>query len=352
MTVTPSPAGTASSGLGSQPGRSTRRSGGSRWRFGPKLRKAILAVHVATSVALIGNTASVIVIAIRAGTSDAADAQPLYQSGLELAFVLAIPLTFASLITGLALGLGTRWGLLRYYWVVTKLALLVAVILTGSLAVGPWLRHLADASGNGLEHEALGAERWQVTLAGAANLVFVIAAVCLAVFKPWGHLPWVSDQPKKIPVGTAAAITNSATTHKEKNMAKQNENIRTFIQQWTAAESAGDRAALAPLLTDDFVGVGPMGFALNKEAWLGRYEPGGLKYDDFALEEVQIHEHGDSAVVVARLDQPGTFQGHPTPEAARATLLVADRPKGKQLAAISLTFMAGTKGAPTMPGRA
>ncbi len=53
-----------------------------------------------------------------------------------------------------------------------------------------------------------------------------------------------------------------------------------------------------------------------------------------------------------RLDQPGTFQGHPTPEAARATLLVSDRPQGKQLAAISLTFMAGTKGAPTMPGRA
>ena len=311
--MTPSPAGTASSGLVSQPGRSTRRSGGSRWRFGPKLRKTILAAHVATSVALIGNTASVMVIATRAGTSHSADAHVLYQSGLALAFVQAIPLTFASLTTGLALGLGTRWGLFRYYWVVTKLALLVAIILTGSLAVGPWLRQLADVSGNGFEREALGAARWQVSLAGAANLVFVIGAVCLAIFKPWGQLPWATADSRKIPAvqHSAAINTNSTTTHKEKNMAKQNENIRTFIQQWTKAEGAGDRAALAPLLTDDFVGVGPMGFALNKEAWLGRYDSGSLQYEDFALDEVEIHEHGDSAVVVARLDQPGTFRDIP-----------------------------------------
>jgi hypothetical protein len=36
--------------------------------------------------------------------------------------VFGIPLSFGALLTGLALGLGTRWGVFTYPWVVGKLA--------------------------------------------------------------------------------------------------------------------------------------------------------------------------------------------------------------------------------------
>ena len=128
-------------------------------------------------------------------------------------------------------------------------------------------------------------------------------------------------------------------------------DTQTFLSQWSAAERNGDTTALASLLTDDFLGVGPLGFVLAKEAWLERYATGGLKYDSFELEDVQVREHGSAAVVTARLNQHGTVQGHPTPAAAQATLMVVDEPQGKQLAGISLSFVAGTPGAPPVPGQ-
>jgi hypothetical protein len=158
------------------------------WHFWPGLRKAVLTVHVAVSVALIGNTASVIVLALRASAADAVEANALYEGSLALAFALAIPLSFGALITGLLLGAGTPWGIVRYYWVVAKIGLLVAIILTGALLVGPSLQDLAHATADGREGSALGSVRWSLAFAGAANLVFMVTAVWLAVFKPWGRI--------------------------------------------------------------------------------------------------------------------------------------------------------------------
>src|SRR5690348_7421146 len=72
--------------------------------------------------------------------------------------------------------------------------------------------------------------------------------------------------------------------------------IDSFLSNWTAAERAGDTAALDALLTDDFVGVGPLGFTLPKSAWLARHMQGGLTYETFDLEETLIRLHGDAAL--------------------------------------------------------
>jgi hypothetical protein len=160
----------------------------SRWRFGARTRKAILVSHIAISVALIGNTASVIVLAIRAASIGSVEANALYELGGVMAFALAIPLSFGALFTGMALGVGTTWGLIRYYWVVTKAALLVAIILVGSFIVGPSLEALADSSSAGLQKGGLGDERWWLMAGGLANIVFMLSAVIFSVFKPWGRI--------------------------------------------------------------------------------------------------------------------------------------------------------------------
>ena len=155
-------------------------------RLSPRARKAVLTVHVSVSVALIGVTASVLILALTAaGAERAGDAHALYSSTQTLAFALAIPFSLTSLATGLVLGLGTRWGVLSYWWVTTKLALQLAIILTGALVVRPSVQALIDRSADG---GPLGAARWELTVAGAANLTFAVAAVALAVFKPGGRL--------------------------------------------------------------------------------------------------------------------------------------------------------------------
>ncbi len=129
------------------------------------------------------------------------------------------------------------------------------------------------------------------------------------------------------------------------------QTIDTFLTDWAAAEAGGDAAALDTLLTDDFTAAGPLGFVLPKQAWLARHRPGGgLSYDSFTLAEVQTRLLGDVAVVTARNDQPGSFQGHPIPEAVRATLVLTREADRWRLAAIHLSFIAGTAGAPPVPG--
>jgi hypothetical protein len=155
-------------------------------RLRPGTRKAVLTLHVGVSVALIGVTASVLIVALRgAGADTSADAHALYTSAQTLAFALAIPFSLTSLATGIALGLGTRWGVLTYRWVAGKLALQLAIILTGALVVRPSVQALIDRSADG---RPLGSARWELSVAGAANLTFAVTAVALAVFKPGGRL--------------------------------------------------------------------------------------------------------------------------------------------------------------------
>ena len=125
-----------------------------------------------------------------------------------------------------------------------------------------------------------------------------------------------------------------------------------LLTAWTTAEQAGDVRTLDQLLTASFYGVGPLGFILPKTAWLARHQAGGLAYSRFGLDQVQAADHGEVTVVTARHTSAGTYRGHPVPEAARATLVIVGEGGTRKLAVIHLSFIAGTPGAPPLPGPA
>src|SRR5579863_10129821 len=95
-----------------------------------------------------------------------------------------------------------------------------------------------------------------------------------------------------------------------KGLSDMGDSIRSFLQQWAAAECAGDAVALRELLADDFVGIGPVGFVLPKAGWIGRHGQ-GLRYDAFDVDDVQIRSYGDVAVAV------GTAVTRPLPNSER-----------------------------------
>lgn len=128
------------------------------------------------------------------------------------------------------------------------------------------------------------------------------------------------------------------------------EPIDSFLSEWTAAERGGDTSKLGELLANDFTAIGPLGFILPKAAWLARHRQGELAYQAFSLQEIQARQLGDAAVVTARNNTSGTYQGHPIPEAVRATLVLAPEAGRWKLAAIHMSFIAGTRGAPPLPG--
>lgn len=145
-------------------------------RLSPRARRAVLTAHIVFSVGLLGDVAGFLAVAIRAATTDdPALARASYEVLGMFSVVFGIPLSFGALLTGLTLGLGTKWGVLRYPWVTVKLALIVSVILVGALVLGPAVDAMRRGAG--------GAE--SRLIAGAAYDVLALTlATGVSVFKP------------------------------------------------------------------------------------------------------------------------------------------------------------------------
>ena len=97
-------------------------------------------------------------------------------------------------------------------------------------------------------------------------------------------------------------------------------SIHSFLGEWSAAEHAEDAGKLDWLPTEDFAGIGPVGFLLSKAEWLTRHQQ-GLSYESFGPGRTTVRARGD-VIITARLIQRGTAFCNPIPEAIRATCVL------------------------------
>jgi len=140
------------------------------------VRRAVLTAHIVVSVGLLGDCAGILAINVRAAvTDDPALAAASYELLEMFTIVFGIPLSLASLASGLALGFGTKWGVLRHRWVVVKLLLILSVILVGAFVIGPGVAAMREGRG--------GAETMLI-LACAYDVVALTLATGLSVYKP------------------------------------------------------------------------------------------------------------------------------------------------------------------------
>ncbi|MBW0106528.1 hypothetical protein [Pseudonocardia sp. KRD291] len=87
-----------------------------------------------------------------------------------------------TVLTGVALGLGTPWGLVRHRWVVAKTVLSLLVIVT-SVALST--RLLAAAQDAGGQDPAL---LWWLAGVAASHQLMLVTATLLSVQKPGGRI--------------------------------------------------------------------------------------------------------------------------------------------------------------------
>jgi ketosteroid isomerase-like protein len=97
-------------------------------------------------------------------------------------------------------------------------------------------------------------------------------------------------------------------------------DVLDLVQRWASAEQHNDSELLDELLTDGFIGVGPVGFVLSRDMWLGRFDK-GLENQSFVIEDAKVTEYGDAAVVVAVLMQQTTVMGKSNSGRFRVTLV-------------------------------
>ncbi len=152
----------------------------------PGLRKFALTVHVASSVGWLGAVGGFLALSITGLTSD--DAQTVRAVYLAMAAVgwyVLVPLSFASLLTGIVQSLGSPWGLFRHYWVLAKLAINVfaTVVLVMYMQTLDYFADLATATSGG-DLDDLRTASPAIHAGGALFLLLV--ATTLSIYKPRG----------------------------------------------------------------------------------------------------------------------------------------------------------------------
>ena len=149
---------------------------GSGARLPLRARHALLVAHIVFAVGLLGDSAGYLAVAIRTSTlEDPALVRDSARTLNMFSLVFGIPLSFAALLTGLALGVGTRWGVFRYPWTVAKLVLIVTVILVGAFVITPASDQMLNGQGD---------RTGRLIAAAAYDVIALAAATSLAVFKP------------------------------------------------------------------------------------------------------------------------------------------------------------------------
>jgi hypothetical protein len=156
----------------------------------PRLRKFALTAHISSSVGWLGAVAGFLALAITGLTGqDAQIVRAAYLGTDWIGWFVLVPLSFASLLTGLVQSLGTEWGLFRHYWILAKLlinvlgnvGLLMFMLLFGSV--------VATVPASALDDVGELRSPSPLLHAGVALLVLLVATV-LSVYKPRGITPY------------------------------------------------------------------------------------------------------------------------------------------------------------------
>lgn len=154
----------------------------------PQLRRLALSIHLTCSVGWIGGVLAYLGLGVAAVRGRSLETVRGAWIAMEvIGWYVLVPLAVGSLVTGLVMALGTKWGLFRHYWV------LVAFVLT-ALATMVLLLHMPDVSAivtalrtaDGGEVKDYGGDLVHAGLALALLLVIQI----LNLYKPAGVTPY------------------------------------------------------------------------------------------------------------------------------------------------------------------
>jgi hypothetical protein len=166
----------------------------------PAIRKLALATHLSVSVGWLGAVVAYLVLDLTVTISQ--DPQVVRSAWIAMGLVISsaiVPLALASLITGLVMALGTKWGLFRHWWVLSSL--LLTIVATGVLLseLGVVTRLAAIAADPRTPDEDLLALP-PTLLHSVGGLAVLLVVQVLNVYKPPGLTPygWRRQQAERL----------------------------------------------------------------------------------------------------------------------------------------------------------
>jgi hypothetical protein len=163
----------------------------------PRVRKFALSAHLTFSGGWIGAVLVYLTLGVGAVTSQDVQTVRAAWTAMELTgWYVIVPLALASLVTGLVMALGTKWGLFRHYWVLISFALTVlatVVLLLHMPTVSSMAEIAQEAEGDRLE--GLGGDLGHPGI----GLVVLLVIEVLNLYKPPGmtRYGWRKQEEKR-----------------------------------------------------------------------------------------------------------------------------------------------------------
>jgi hypothetical protein len=151
-------------------------------RLSPRWRKAVLSVHIIAGVGWLGASYTILVLGVLgARTPDPVLRLGAYQVMHAFNWAVSIPLALTMLVTGATLGLGTRFGIVRHWWVLAKLGTSIMVILVNQQLLQPGVEIVIDRLRGGIDPGPLPE---QLVAVSVGIVIALTAVVAVAVFNP------------------------------------------------------------------------------------------------------------------------------------------------------------------------
>ena len=168
--------------------RDTSRPPDRRWRLRPRLRKAVLVAHILSVATWFGVDVVAAVLVVTGMSADPATAGLAYRA--LGTFVLGPMLTaaLATLATGLLLGWGTRWGLVRYWWVLAKLVITLVLTVLIVLALAPMMPEVVVHGEQLVAGSTATGDVRDLVFPPIVSVAALSVATVLSVFKPWRRI--------------------------------------------------------------------------------------------------------------------------------------------------------------------
>lgn len=186
----------------------------------PQLSKVTLVAHITVSVGWIGAVAAFVVLSIAGLTSQNADiVRGAYVSMNLLGLYIIVPLSLASLLTGLIQSLGTSWGLFRQYWTVVKFGLTLGstalLLMHQYMAVSRAAQRVLTSAVGTMPD--LGQTGRELLVKATLAIVVLQITTVLSIYKPWGFTEYgrrimqsrrllINTEPQSSPRGLGSEI--------------------------------------------------------------------------------------------------------------------------------------------------
>jgi hypothetical protein len=149
------------------------------------VRRLVFTAHVTSSAGWVGAVLVFLALAVVGLTSQhEPTVRGAYLIMAPAVWFVLVPLAHASLLSGLAISLGTPWGLFRHYWVASKLVITLFATVILLIYMGTF-RQMAGVAADPVVELRLVRNPSPMVHAILA-LILLLAATVLGIYKPFG----------------------------------------------------------------------------------------------------------------------------------------------------------------------